>query len=474
MGKKINSLSLSLRLPLIYILSYLVIAVVILISVYIRFDRRMKDEFTRMAEGVTNLMAEALDPDRIDYYIAENYDSPEYMDILKYYHSLKDNYPDVYYMYVYRFYEKDTPRATVVIDLDEEYSENPPQESRDWIGSNYDADEPFASEIETLIKGREPVYHTVHTQDGEYLLSYVRPVLDKGGNYACSVCVDFSMDYIRSSDRIFVLKLMSGLGILMLLILFINIYIIRKRVTGPLEKIGDCIDGFVYNTDTDRFRNVQALEDLEMESDNEVGKLYQSLVTSMKESLYYMTYLNKAKNEIEDRDKEIREISRMTYKDGLTGVGNKAAFMRDTALNDEKILKGDTSFAVVMVDVNNLKYVNDTYGHEAGDKYILGCCRMVCGVFKHSPVYRIGGDEFAVILTGEDFEKRHDLYIHATMDFKMSFSKKKAEPWEKYSASIGIGEYKSGDMTANVIKRADKLMYSNKKAFKKKNGSYGR
>ena len=471
MKKRLHSLS--FRLPLVYILSYLVIAIVILFTVYKRFEQRMEQEFTRMAGGVTNLMINVLDIDKIDHYKDENYKSREYLDILKYYFSLRDNYPDIYYMYVYRFHnDGDKPMATVIFDLDEEYSEIPTQENLEWVGSEYEVDEPFASEIDTIMLGKEPVFHIVHTQDGEYLLSYVRPVLDKDGNYICSACVDFSMEYMHSQDMRFVIRLMSGLGIIMLIILFINIFVIRKRITGPLEKIEECIDGFVFNTDDDRFRNVQTLEDLGIYSQNEIGKLYVSLTSSMKESLYYMTNLTKAQNEIEDRDKAIKEISRMTFKDGLTGVGNKAAFIRDKELNDKQLLAGNTDFAVAMADINNLKYVNDTYGHDAGDTYIAGCCKMICNVFRHSPVYRTGGDEFVVFLTGEDYEKRHDLYTHAVMDFNMAFSKKEAEPWERYSASIGIAEYKPGDMTGNVVKRADKNMYENKQAFKKKNGSY--
>ena len=471
MKKRLHSLS--FRLPFIYISSYVIIALIIILIVYNRFERMMEFNYTRMAAGVTNLMAEALDTDKIDDFIENNYNSREYLDTLKYYFSLRDNYPDIYYLYIYRFHDDgDKPLATVVIDLDEEYTETPTQENLEWVGSEYEVDEPFASEMDKIIHGREPVSHVVHTQDGEHLLSYVRPILDENGNYLCSACVDFSMEYMHTQGIRFVIRLMGMLGVIMLIILIMNIYFIRKRITRPLERLEDCLDGFVYNTETDRFRNVQSLEELEIHLDNEIGKLYSSLTSSMKESLYYMTNLNRAKNEIEDKEKALKEISRMTFKDGLTGVGNKAAFMRDTDINDKEIIAGNTAFAVVVADVNNLKQINDTYGHDAGDKYISGCSRIICEIFRHSPVYRIGGDEFAVLLTGDDYEKRHDLYIHAVMDFNTAFSKKKAEPWERYSASLGLAEYKSGDTTGSVLKRADKMMYANKQAFRNKYGSY--
>ena len=115
-------------------------------------------DFHVHADGVTNLMIEALDPEKMDYYIEENYSSKEYMDIMKYFYSLKDNYPDIYYLYVYSFYEADPPAATIIIDLEDEYTDNPNQVSIDWVGSTYIALEPFASLIGDLIHGKESIF----------------------------------------------------------------------------------------------------------------------------------------------------------------------------------------------------------------------------------------------------------------------------------------------------------------------------
>ena len=69
----------------------------------------------------------------------------------------------------------------------------------------------------------------------------------------------------------------------------------------------------------------------------------------------------------------------------------------------------DCEFAIAMFDVNSLKLINDSLGHEAGDKYLLRACHLICEVFKHSPVYRMGGDEFIVVLSGEDYKNRDSL-----------------------------------------------------------------
>ena len=61
-------------------------------------------------------------------------------------------------------------------------------------------------------------------------------------------------------------------------------------------------------------------------------------------------------------------------------------------------------FAIVIMDVNDLKKVNDSAGHQAGDQYLIDACGIICRIFKQSPVFRVGGDEFAVIAQGHDFD----------------------------------------------------------------------
>ena len=105
-----------------------------------------------------------------------------------------------------------------------------------------------------------------------------------------------------------------------------------------------------------------------------------------------------------------------------------------------RVFKEGEEFAIVMVDLNNLKHVNDHCGHEAGDTYIKGCCHSICEVFKHSPVFRIGGDEFAVILRGPDFEHRASLTEELKKNFEDSFLQEDKEDWYRYSAAVGMAE----------------------------------
>ena len=122
-----------------------------------------------------------------------------------------------------------------------------------------------------------------------------------------------------------------------------------------------------------------------------------------------------------------------------------------------------------MLDVNDLKSINDHYGHDSGDIYIKGVSNIVCNVYKHSPVYRIGGDEIVVILQGEDYKIRDELIEKIKKVFIDISHNTKDEKYMRYSAAIGMSVFiKEIDTEVySVFRRADKQMYANKAEMKK-------
>ncbi|MBR1737807.1 MAG: amino acid permease, partial [Firmicutes bacterium] len=113
---------------------------------------------------------------------------------------------------------------------------------------------------------------------------------------------------------------------------------------------------------------------------------------------------------VAESEEELSNMRNSAYRDPLTGVKSKHAFVeKENEINEAIETSSIDKFSVVVCDVNGLKHINDTYGHKAGDTYICEACKLVCVVFNHSPVFRIGGDEFVVIMSGMDFENRHSL-----------------------------------------------------------------
>ncbi len=147
--------------------------------------------------------------------------------------------------------------------------------------------------------------------------------------------------------------------------------------------------------------------------------------------------------------------------------------MRKITELNASIGAGFSEFAIVMVDMNHLKQINDEHGHKTGDIYIKGCCRLICETFKHSPVYRIGGDEFVVILTGNDYAERAQKVEDLRKAYADAFAEESADPWQRFSAAVGIADHAADDNTVELVfKRADQAMYSEKKMFKEQHGSY--
>ncbi len=154
--------------------------------------------------------------------------------------------------------------------------------------------------------------------------------------------------------------------------------------------------------------------------------------------------------------------------DALTHVKNRHAYLAaEERLNDQLAENPAMEFAIVMLDVNDLKLVNDTAGHNAGDQYLRDACRIICHNFKHSPVFRVGGDEFAVISQGEDYADMDKLIL------QMRNHNEQALREGGIVIACGMSR-QSGDVSAaKVLERADQNMYVNKLDLKKKKKKLG-
>ncbi len=170
-----------------------------------------------------------------------------------------------------------------------------------------------------------------------------------------------------------------------------------------------------------------------------------------------------SKGRIEAEKENSRMFFSMANTDSLTGIRNKHAYSQYESLMNQHIKDGTIkeNLAVLVCDINGLKHVNDTKGHAAGDQLIKDASVLICEYFKHGAVFRIGGDEFAVILN----EKGYDT-LHETLD---SINKVIEENIAKESVvvSIGYSTLQEDDKEIHdVFQRADKMMYERKKQLK--------
>ena len=132
--------------------------------------------------------------------------------------------------------------------------------------------------------------------------------------------------------------------------------------------------------------------DIQIESNDEIGTLSRVLTDTYTKIQEYTSYINA-----------------LAYRDSLTGIKNTTAYKEEVAKLDIDIAVNKPIFGIIVADINNLKNTNDLYGHDVGNELIIHTAKIITNTFKNSPVFRIGGDEFVVILSGSDCARQHEL-----------------------------------------------------------------
>lgn len=188
----------------------------------------------------------------------------------------------------------------------------------------------------------------------------------------------------------------------------------------------------------------------------------------LKHVIFAVQDISNEKQQILELQDALNYANQKAYVDGLTGVKNVTAYKEYIEIIDDVIKNSEVDFAVAIFDINGLKYVNDNYGHEKGNILIIDSCRCICRAFKHSPVFRIGGDEFVAIIENADVEQLNNCRRNLEQQFEQI-----NEMYPDYyfaSAAMGIVHYDSKKHSCydDVFKKADAAMYENKQEIKRK------
>ncbi len=240
----------------------------------------------------------------------------------------------------------------------------------------------------------------------------------------------------------------------------------ESRESVVLSDIQNYIDGTADSEtlalDQDEFFSIQSRR---LHNADNTSLVIIAALFSLSLGVMFVNYYSMKKWEQKTAD-ERDEARTAAFTDSMTGVRNKHAFAVEEGHIETKIVEGqEGEFGIIVCDVNGLKKINDTYGHAAGDQYICNACVMLCEYFKHSPVFRIGGDEFAVLLEGRDYESRLDILsdINAVIESHIGNA-----DIEHVVMSLGLAEYdpEKDKSFHEVFMRADSNMYERKAKLK--------
>lgn len=176
----------------------------------------------------------------------------------------------------------------------------------------------------------------------------------------------------------------------------------------------------------------------------------------------------RAEKKILEEQHLVNDLNKRVFVDALTSVRNRGAFSNYIATLQERLDKKEPlAFAISVFDCDNLKKINDQDGHDKGDIYIKTASQLICRIFQHSPVFRVGGDEFAVILQNEDYRNREAL-AEKFEETRIELCAAARNRWEEPHVAIGVAVYdpELDDTVDDTVRRADKKMYENKRLRK--------
>ncbi len=184
---------------------------------------------------------------------------------------------------------------------------------------------------------------------------------------------------------------------------------------------------------------------------------------------HYIIGIENIDDEVKKEKQHLKALNiekELARRDELTGIKNKTAYNELEKSVQSNIDNGMDylPFGLVVCDTNDLKKINDSQGHVAGDEYIKQSAKLLCNIFVHSPVFRIGGDEFIVFLRGSDYSNKETL-MKTLQDQVWENKKSNSGP----VLASGMAEFTPGkdSMVTQIFDRADKAMYKNKRDLKK-------
>ena len=448
-------------ITIVCVIFIILLSVVLSVTTYRIYTRTMYERYQKQMASILDYVESHIDKDDMAVCARTYEESEKYRVFQRFFDDLIDHYSDVHYLYIQQTLEPGTPLRTREICAANSTWEK--ENDPDQVMHLGDAGEGwFDPAIEDrfyeIQMGTEDVYLVNPSTWGiDYTLG--RPLVSSAGDHFGVLCVDVAIDDLNAVvyRNIYIniaVIVVSGLAFIIALLLWM-----RSNVIKPIRSLQESVEAYADKSAGRHDPNELIFQAPNIRSRNEVRVLSDSVKKLSENMRDYLKGMVKA--EIENEG-----LQTQAFQDALTKVKNKAAYDKKVEALKWDIVNSIAKFGLVMVDMNHLKFINDLYGHEHGNDYIVGSCKLICGVFVHSPVYRIGGDEFVVVLQESDYGERDRLLDRLKERFLSHMRNDEADPWHRYSAAIGMSVYRPGDSYEDVFSRADQAMYYDKTSMK--------
>jgi len=425
-------------------------------SLYKACDERMLD--------ILDYVEAYIDHDDLYECVVTGVESDKFKEMGFFMDSIMEDF-DIHYLYILRFADN---KVINVFSADTAYGRETDPDGY-YLGLVLD-DVYSEEELHKYLVAyeKEDVSFFKNFSSWGYDYTAARRLESSGGDRVGLLCVDIEVAEIRKliarhTAITAVLIILSGALFVAFFVFWMN-----RKVTDPIAKLEKSVEAFAESSHDQTDPDKLIYEDPHIHSRNEVEALSDAVSKLSNDMRDYIKKVLEEKNKVEDMKTEVIKMDMLAYQDALTHVKNKAWYDKVEARVNEDIENSKARFGIIMCDLNNLKKINDNYGHEHGNDYLAGACHLICITFDHSPVFRIGGDEFVILLERTDYNSREKLLEELKNIFNETSLDESKEPWERYSVAMGMAVYdKENDKCMNdVFKRADELMYQDKVSSK--------
>lgn len=445
---------------------YLVALLIIITCVSVSIQRKLVyDRFHSEMSSALKYVRSLIDEDRLYHDYTKNRESAYMKELQVAFDNFIDNY-DIHYLYA------------IGIDKDNDYAINA------YMSANTKEDYESKDDERIVLPGefatdsyslemRKKFYDIMQSNGIQYFVDTTAwgndytagiPLVTHDGEHYGVLCVDIALDDINNIliNNVFInISIMLFMSILFILLLlnYINSSTL-KPLNSMTDVLSNCRD---IDNNNKRLKLINKIEE-QMDGGREVKLLRIALLQFMEESQYYASRYSSAKETMSEMEEDMNT-------DFLTGLNNKRLFELTEKEIDNELQTNPRPFSVIVMDMNNLKQTNDEYGHEYGDSYIIGSSNVMKAHCDEDTLYRIGGDEFCIVLRDDEVENTAKIATAMQVAFDKTFNAD-VQPWEKYTVSVGYCIYTDETTFSQVFKKADANMYEAKEAFKKIHGSY--
>ncbi len=187
-------------------------------------------------------------------------------------------------------------------------------------------------------------------------------------------------------------------------------------------------------------------------------------VVSLSEAEALVCEIERLRAQVAKLEATIGELDRLAYRDPLVDLANRRSFLASLEQLIARVERYGGPAAMVFVDVDGLKQINDRLGHEAGDSALVRVAKMLVETARESDcVARLGGDEFAILVEHADELGAWQLGLRVVERVTQSQVCVNGS-WVRLSVAVGVGIIQPGDTPEAVMARADKAMYRVKAA----------